>query len=103
MKLPAMISHFKDSELVQAISSAFQKVKERLSPTSETIEEPYRSKIENFVLADWQGDHTAVMLCIKCEQPFNVDPCGEENLVWCQKKKVLVPQCPHCGTNDVET
>lgn len=59
------------------------------------------SDIENFLAVEWQ-DNIAIMLCIKCEEPFNLDPCSEENLVWCNRKQVLVPQCPHCGTNDME-
>lgn len=89
----AMIAHFKDLELVQAILAFFQKKKEHSI---------YRSEIEGFVVGDWQ-ENIAVMLCIKCEQPFNIDPCEDANLVFCSKKKVMVPQCPHCGASDVET
>ena len=119
MKLDAMIAHFKDWELVQAISTAFQKKKEHSSMTNSNengamLNEPlptssetntdsvYRSEIEGFVVGDWQ-DNVAIMLCIKCEQPFNLDPCEDANLVFCPKKKVMVPQCPHCGASDVET
>ena len=58
-------------------------------------------EIENFLTVEWQ-DNIAAMLCIKCEEPFSLDPCKDDNLVFCNKKNVLVPQCPHCGANDVE-
>ncbi len=58
--------------------------------------------IENFIAADWKDDAVAVMLCMKCEESFDIDPCKDENIVWCPQKKVFVPQCPHCGANDLE-
>lgn len=106
--LPIIIARFEDCELVQSMSVAFQKMVKDLSfiDKSEDITSPnidgYISEIEGFVTADWQDD-TAVMLCIKCEEPFNIDPRQEDNLVFCPRKRIFVPQCPHCGANDVET
>lgn len=60
-----------------------------------------QKKIENFIIADWKDDTIAVMLCLKCEEPFDLDPCKEEHVIWCSHKKVFVPQCPHCGVNDI--
>lgn len=59
--------------------------------------------MNNFLTIEWnENEHNALMLCLKCEESFNVDPCGEDNLVWCAKKTVLVPQCPNCGINDID-
>jgi hypothetical protein len=98
--------------LISFVSLAFQKIKKQVSNSlkrnvglmqdqSQEHSDAEHS-VENFIAADWKDDTIAVMLCIKCEESFEIDPCKEENIVWCSQKKVFVPQCPHCGTNDVE-
>lgn len=59
--------------------------------------------VENFLVIEIQ-ENSIIMLCCKCEGSFNIDPCSEDdkNLVWCDKKDVLVPQCPHCHITDAE-
>jgi hypothetical protein len=32
-----------------------------------------------------------------CGEEFWVDPCGEENLVWSDKRKSLIALCPGCN------
>lgn len=51
--------------------------------------------MSNFKSLSIKGDHMQYLEC-KCGHRFWTDPCGEENLIWDEEKKVLVPQCPSC-------
>ena len=112
------ITLFEDLDFVVETSNSYQKMAERFHlinleedpekilddmflSISENTSEHVISNLENFVTADWHGD-MPIMLCVKCEKPFNIDPCKEGNIILCDKKKVFVPKCPHCGADDLE-
>lgn len=89
-----IISQFEDWELVKTTSLCFQKIEKSLNNS-------LSSEIEGFITVDLQ-DNIAYLLCIKCEGSFKINPMEDGNIIYCTKKKVLVPHCPHCGASDME-